>query len=130
MNLSIPTIDCSVQDPLVALAELRQKLSPQGDVVSAAGRQRTISLFGEPLAPRQVVQRICADVRQRGLTAVLEYTEKLDQKVLTGATIRVTAAELAASLDNAHLKEKLKADQVLNLLPMGEALNLYAKGMQ
>ena len=97
MNLSIPTIDCSVQDPLVALAELRQKLSPQGDVVSAAGRQRTISLFGEPLAPRQVVQRICADVRQRGLTAVLEYTEKLDQKVLTGATIRVTAAELAAA---------------------------------
>ncbi len=97
MNLSIPTIDCSVQDPLVALAELRQKLSPQGDVVSAAGRQRTISLFGEPLAPRQVVQRICADVRQRGLAAVLEYTEKLDQKVLTAATIRVTAAELAAA---------------------------------
>ncbi len=97
MNLSIPTIDCSVQDPLVALAELRQKLSPQGDVVSAAGRQRTISLFGEPLAPRQVVQRICADVRQRGLAAVLEYTEKLDHKVLTGATIRVTAAELAAA---------------------------------
>lgn len=97
MNLSIPTIDCSIQDPLVALAELRQKLSPQGDVVSAAGRQRTISLFGEPLAPRQVVQRICADVRQRGLPAVLEYTEKLDQKVLTAATIRVTAAELAAA---------------------------------
>jgi len=97
VNLSIPTIDCSVQDPLVALAELRQKLSPQGDVVSAAGRQRTISLFGEPLAPRQVVQRICADVRQRGLAAVLEYTEKLDHKVLTGATIRVTAAELAAA---------------------------------
>ena len=45
-------------------------------------------------------------------------------------TKKLTAAELAISLDNAHLKEKLKADQVLNLLPMGEALNLYAKGMQ
>ena len=45
-------------------------------------------------------------------------------------TKKLTAAELAASLDNAHLKDKLKADQVLNLLPMGEALNLYAKGMQ
>ena len=45
-------------------------------------------------------------------------------------TKKLTAAELAASLDNAHLKEKLKADRVLNLLPMGEALNLYAKGMQ
>ena len=45
-------------------------------------------------------------------------------------TKKLTAAELAASLDNAHLKDKLKADQVLNLLPMGEALNLYTKGMQ
>jgi hypothetical protein len=44
-------------------------------------------------------------------------------------TKKLTAAELATSLDNAHLKEKLKADQVLNLLPMGEALKLYAAGM-
>jgi len=44
-------------------------------------------------------------------------------------TKKLTAAELAASLDNAHLKEKLKADQVLNLLPVAEALKLYAAGM-
>lgn len=97
MNLTIPTIDCSVQDPLVSLAELRRKLSPQGDVVSEAGRQRTIALFGEALAPRQVVQRICSDVRDRGLTAVLEYTKKLDGKTLTAETIRVTPEELSAA---------------------------------
>ncbi len=97
VNLTIPTIDCSVQDPLVSLAELRRKLSPQGDVVSEAGRQRTIALFGEPLAPRQVVQRICADVRERGLTAVLEYTAKLDHKVLTLETMRVSPQELQAA---------------------------------
>ena len=97
VNLTIPTIDCSVQDPLVSLAELRRKLSPQGDVVSEAGRQRTIALFGEPLAPRQVVQRICADVRERGLKAVLEYTAKLDHKVLTLETMRVSPQELQAA---------------------------------
>ena len=97
MTLTIPTIDCSNQDPLAALAALRQKLSPQGDIVSEAGRQRTIDLFGAPLAPRQVVQRICADVRERGLTAVLEYTAKLDQKELTLATMRVTQEELDAA---------------------------------
>ena len=79
------------------LAELRRKLSPQGDVVSEAGRQRTISLFGEALAPRQVVTRICADVRERGLAAVLEYTQKLDNKVITRESMRVTAEELAAA---------------------------------
>lgn len=97
VTLSIPTIDCSVQDPAKALAELRRKLSPQGDIVSEAGRQRTIALFGEPLAPRQVVQRICADVRERGLAAVLEYTAKLDQRQLSLETMRVTAAELEAA---------------------------------
>ena len=44
-------------------------------------------------------------------------------------TKKLTAAELAASLANAQIKEKLKADQVLNLLPMGEALKLYTAGM-
>jgi len=97
VTLTIPTIDCSNQDPVAALAALRRKLSPQGDIVSEAGRQRTIDLFGEPLAPRQVVTRICADVRERGLAAVLEYTAKLDKKELTLATLRVSREELDAA---------------------------------
>lgn len=44
-------------------------------------------------------------------------------------TKKLTAAQLAASLANAQLKEKLNADQVLNLLPIGEALKLYTAGM-
>lgn len=97
MTLTIPTIDCSVEDPVAALAELRRKLSPQGDIVSEAGKQRTIALFGEPLAPRQVVSRICSDVRKRGLAAVLDYTAKLDQKQLTRESMRVTSDELGAA---------------------------------
>ena len=97
MDLRIPTLDCSQDDPLVLLADLRRKLSVQGDMVSPAGRQRTIELFGEPLSPRQVVQRICGDVRERGVAAVLEYTAKLDRKELTPQTLRVSAEELAAA---------------------------------
>ncbi len=107
MDLRLPTLDCSREDPLVLLANLRKKLSIQGDIVSDAGKQRTIDLFGEPLSPRQVVQRICGDVRQHGLTAVLDYTRKLDKKELTAATLRVSAAELQqahAEIDPKFLK--------------------------
>jgi histidinol dehydrogenase len=95
--LQITTIDCRQGDATELFRELREKLSPRGDVVSESGRQRTIELFGEALSPREVVQRICEDVRTRGLDALLEYTAKLDRKQLTAATIRVQPEELAAA---------------------------------
>lgn len=101
MSLNIPTIDCTQGDAAPLFAALREKLSPRGDVVSEAGRQRTIELFGQPLTPQQVVERICADVRQHGLAAVLDYTRKLDRKELTADTLRVTPDELAAAHEDA-----------------------------
>ncbi len=91
--LAITTIDCTQQSAAPLLETLRQKLSPRGDVVSEAGRQRTIDLFGEPLTPQQVVERICGDVRIGGLPTVLEYSRKLDRKELTRETMRVSTAE-------------------------------------
>jgi histidinol dehydrogenase len=44
-----------------------------------------------------VVERICGDVRRRGLEAVLEYTAKLDGKQLTAAELRVLPDELSAA---------------------------------
>lgn len=85
-----------------AIAALRERLSPRGNVVSEAGRKRTIEVFGEPLSPVQVVERICGDVRQRGLAAVLDYSARIDKAELTAATIRVPEAELAA----AHAKAR------------------------
>jgi len=93
--LTIPTLDATRDDPRRLLADLRRKLSVQGDIVSAAGRQKTIELFGEALSPKQVVQRICGDVRQQGLAAVLDYTKRLDRQELTAETMRVSQAELA-----------------------------------
>jgi histidinol dehydrogenase len=54
-------------------------------------------LFGQPLTPQQVVERICGDVRRDGLNAVLDYTSKLDRKELTRETLRVSSAEFEAA---------------------------------
>ncbi|NOZ39280.1 MAG: histidinol dehydrogenase [Planctomycetes bacterium] len=90
-------IDTSQSDAAEQLAALRQKLSPAGDVVSEAGKKKTIEVFGEPLSPQQTVERICGDVQSRGLEAVLEYTAKLDGADITAATLRVSPEELAAA---------------------------------
>jgi histidinol dehydrogenase len=89
------------------VAALRARLSTQGDVVSPRGRALTEKVFGEALPPVRVVERICADVRQRGLDAVLHYTEQFDKVRLEADTIRVSAAELAeahAGADPAFLE--------------------------
>ncbi|MEX0866486.1 MAG: histidinol dehydrogenase [Pirellulales bacterium] len=82
---------------LPELDALRLKLSPRGDVVSEAGRRKTIEVFGAPLSPQQVVERICNDVRQQGVAAVLDYSARLDGKKLTAAALRVPPEELAAA---------------------------------
>jgi histidinol dehydrogenase len=97
MELAIQRIDTSEPTAAAEIETLRRKLSPEGEVVSEAGRQKTIAVFGEPLTPAQAVAQICGDVRERGLAAVLEYTAKLDGIDLTGDTIRVPVDELAAA---------------------------------
>ncbi|NQU20363.1 MAG: histidinol dehydrogenase [Candidatus Nealsonbacteria bacterium] len=94
-NLKIVRIDSRRDDIRQAMAQLRQRLSPQGNVVSEAGRQRTIDVFGEALTPVEVVQRICRDVGRDGLDAVLDYSARIDRATLTAETIRVPREELA-----------------------------------
>ena len=80
------------------LDALRQTLVSQGDLVSPAGRQRTIDVFGEPLSPRQVVEKICEDVKREGLSAVLDYTKRIDHANVTEETFRVPLQ----TLEKAH----------------------------
>ena len=54
--------------------------------------------FGESLSPRQLVDRIVGDIRERGDAAVLEYTAKIDGVPLTSAGMEVTAAEKEKAL--------------------------------
>jgi histidinol dehydrogenase len=96
-RLQIQRIDARRDDVTAALDALRAKLSPSGNVVSEAGRRKTLEVFGEALSPAQVVERICADVRKQGLAAVLNYSRQLDRAELTAETIRVSRDELATA---------------------------------
>jgi hypothetical protein len=86
-SLRISRIDTREDNVQQALDALREKLSPRGDVVSERGRQRTIAVFGQPLSPQQVVEKICGDVRREGLEAVLRYTAQLDDAQLNAETL-------------------------------------------
>ena len=66
-SLEIQQIDARAGDVTSVLSDLRTKLSPRGNVVCVAGRKKTIEVFGTPLTPQQVVEKICVDVRDRGL---------------------------------------------------------------
>jgi histidinol dehydrogenase len=67
MPLNIQKIDARQGDAQVAIAALRAKLAPSGNIVSEAGRRKTLEVFGKPLSPAEVVERICSDVRTEGL---------------------------------------------------------------
>jgi histidinol dehydrogenase len=107
LTLKIRRIDCSRDDALAAITQLRRELSPKGNVVSAEGRARTIAALGEPLTPGQVVEKICGDVAARGLAAVFDYTRRLDGVALEPSAVRVSAKEFKdahASADPSYLE--------------------------
>ncbi len=93
-SLNILRLDARRDDLRERLDGLRARLSPRGDIVSEAGRQRTIEVFGQPLTPQQVVSTICADVQARGVEAVLEYSRKLDGADLSPESLRVPLADI------------------------------------
>jgi histidinol dehydrogenase len=100
MNVALPLcaqIDLGTPDGRSRLDALRHKLVSQGDVISPASRQRTIDVFGEPLSPRQVVQRICEDVRAKGLEAILDYSRRIDRADVSADSLIVSPAKLAAA---------------------------------
>lgn len=96
MPLSIARVDAR-RDSTEVLRVLRQKLSPQGDVVSPRGRALTEEVFGKPLTPIEVVQTICHDVQTEGTAALLRYSKSLDKADLNADQLRVPAEDLAAA---------------------------------
>jgi histidinol dehydrogenase len=93
-DLNILRIDSCRDDIRAAMVGLRERLSLRGDIVSHSGRKLTIEVFGEPLTPVQVVERICRDVQEKGLAAVLDYSARIDKVQLTAETLRVPQKEL------------------------------------
>lgn len=76
--LTMRFVDGRTADAYQVIAKIRAQLSPEGEVISPASRQKTIDVFGEYLPPQRVVERICSDIAARGMEALLGYLEKLD----------------------------------------------------
>src|SRR5262249_17484188 len=94
-SLKMQRIDYRRTDAAAKLKALRKQLNAEGNIVSPRARGLPERVFGQALPPTQVVERLCADVRQEGLPAVLHYTEQLDRVRLTRETLRVSTQELA-----------------------------------
>lgn len=101
MKISIRKVNAENEDVISELAVLQDRLSPQGDIVSPAGRRLTESVFGEPLTPQQSVERICQHVAKFGLEKVLYYTRVFDQAEVTQDNLAVSDLELRTAHQNA-----------------------------
>ncbi len=77
-KISILRIDARHEDGVASIRKFLNRLSPDGEVVSDRGRQKTLEVFGQPLTPSQVVQKICHDVRTVGHAAALRYSTAFD----------------------------------------------------
>ena len=94
-SLKLRRIDLSAPNAAAQLTKLRDQFRYDSEVVSAAAKKRTQAVFGEALPPARAVERICNDVRDQGLSAVLRYTELFDHVKLKPDMVRVKPAELA-----------------------------------
>jgi histidinol dehydrogenase len=100
-TLHVRRIDHATPHAAEQLIALRNQLSRHADVMSPRAKELTERVFGEAVPPACAVERICGDVRARGLKAVLHYTEQFDQVRLEPKDVRVSNAELARAHEQA-----------------------------
>lgn len=93
----LPLIDARLPEADHLISALRLRLSPRGDVVTEAQRTRTSQVFGAALTPEEAVERICSDVRAKGIEALLRYGEAFDRATLTAETLRVDPQRIATA---------------------------------
>ncbi len=98
--LKLRRIDLTANNAAAQIAKLRDQFRTDTEVVSAASKKKTQAVFGEALPPARAVERICNDVREKGLAAALNYTELFDGMKLKPDQLRVKPAELAEAHAN------------------------------
>ncbi|MBA4187528.1 MAG: histidinol dehydrogenase [Planctomycetaceae bacterium] len=94
-SLKLRRIDLTANNAAAQITKLRDQFRYDSEVVSTAGKKLTHAVFGEALSPVRAVERICSEVRDKGLSAVLSYTEQFDKVKLKADALRVKPAELA-----------------------------------
>jgi histidinol dehydrogenase len=77
------------------LAKYKAMVAPEGDIITPQGKKLSQSVFKAVLTPLEAVERICKDVREKGLAAVAHYTEAFDKVKLKTDVLKVKPQELA-----------------------------------
>ncbi|MBP3954049.1 histidinol dehydrogenase [Gemmata sp. G18] len=98
--LKLRRIDLTASNAAAQIVKLRDQFRTDTEIVSAASKKKTQAVFGEALPPVRAVERICNDVREKGLSAALNYTELFDGVKLKADQLRVKPAELAEAHAN------------------------------
>ncbi len=98
--LKLRRIDLTANNAAAQIIKLRDQFRIDAEVVSASSKKKTQAVFGEAIPPARAVERICNDVREKGLSAALYYTEQFDGIKLKPDQIRVKPAELAEAHAN------------------------------
>jgi histidinol dehydrogenase len=93
--LKLRRIDLTASNAAAQIVKLRDQFRTDSEVVSAASKKKTQAVFGEALPPARAVERICTEVREKGLSAALQYTELFDGVKLKADQLRVKPAEMA-----------------------------------
>jgi histidinol dehydrogenase len=93
--LKLRRIDLTANNAAAQINKLRDQFRTDSEVTTAAGRKKTQAVFGEALLPVRAVERICSEVREKGLAAALHYTEAFDGVKLKQEQLRVKPNELA-----------------------------------
>lgn len=93
-SLRLKRIDARSTAANQELQALRDQLSPSGNVVSPKGKALTERVFGQALLPAQVVERVCQDVRVRGVESLLHYSQQLDGATLISGDLRLPIERL------------------------------------
>ncbi len=107
--MKLPIIDARRSGFETQLDALRAQLSPSGNVVSVRGRELTERVFGAPLTPQQVVERICAEVQSQGRQAVHHYVKALD-----GIDLDASSGSLALPESKLQAAHRQAAPELLN----------------
>ena len=94
-----------IYDPKTARNSFLKRQALEDTTIPPSLQAGIQGLFGEPLTPAQVVERILKDVRLRGDAALRDWTVKLDGQA--PASFRVPPEELTAAL--AGLEPALRA---------------------
>ena len=89
------------------LAALTRRPGYEEPQLTPASAARTEALFGEPLTASQAVERIVADVRAQGDTAIKDYARRIDDAELDVLEVPRSAWEDAARTIGPELQDAL-----------------------